>query len=84
MFIWHSQINRKCRQKKFTYNGQGIAFDGKGFWSFDEDITKNVLIFGVNNSSSFHVDNPKSNFFVLGEGPTASINVSVGIAEKKR
>ena len=38
--------------KKIYLQRQGIAFDGKGFWSFDEDITKNVLIFGVNNSSS--------------------------------
>ena len=28
------------------------------------------MIFGVDNSSSSHLDNPKSNFLVLDEGPT--------------
>ena len=37
---------------KFTYNGQGIAFDGKGSWSFGNDFARNVVIFGVDNSSS--------------------------------
>ena len=37
--------------------GYGIAFDGKGMWSFGNDFTRNVIIFGVDNSSSSHADN---------------------------
>ena len=47
-----------------------MAFDGEGFWSFDNASARNVLIFGVGNSSSSHTDNRKNNFLVLGEDPT--------------
>ena len=30
----------------------------------------NVVIFGVDNSGSSHIDDCKNNFLVLGEGPT--------------
>ena len=59
MFVWYSQISKKCIKCKFTYNGQGIAFDGEGFWSFDDDSARNIVIFGVDNSSSSHTDNQK-------------------------
>ena len=57
-------------KSKFTYNRQGIAFDGKGFWSFDNDTAKNVVTFGVDNNESSHIGNPKNKFLVLGKGPT--------------
>ena len=47
-----------------------MAFDGEGFWSFDNGSARNVVIFGVGNSSSSHTDNRKNNFLVLGEDPT--------------
>ena len=59
-------------KSKFTYNGRGISFDGEGLQSFD--FTRNVVIFGVDNSLSSHTDNQKNNFLVLGEGPTDGIN----------
>ena len=43
-------------KSKFTRNGQGIAFDGKGSWSFGNDFARNVINFGVDNSSSYHTD----------------------------
>ena len=82
MFIWHRKINKKRRQTKFTYNGQGRPFDRKGNLSFDNDYAGNVAIFGVDNSSASHTDNQRNNFLVLGEGPTEGINNSVGAAEK--
>ena len=77
------KLTRNAGKNKFTYNGRGIAFDGKGFWSFDKDNVRNVIIFGVDNSSLPHIDNPKNNFLVLDEGPTEGINSSVGAAGKK-
>ena len=50
------------------YSGYGIAFDGKGLWDFVSSSAKNVIIFGVDNSSSSHPDNRKNNFLVLGDG----------------
>ena len=39
------------------YSGYGIAFDGEDWRSFGNDTARNVIIFGVNNSSSSYVDN---------------------------
>ena len=44
------------------YSGYGIVCDDVGSW--------NLIIFGADNSSSFHADNRQNNFLVLGEGPT--------------
>ena len=59
----------------------------KGFWSFDSDTARNVVIVGVDANlqcSSFHIDDPKNNFLVLGKGPTEVINGSIGAAEKTK
>ena len=47
------------------------------------DYNRNVAIFGVDTSSSSHIDNRKNNFLVLGEGYTFSINGSFDGPEKK-
>ena len=60
-----------------------MAFDGEGFWSFDNGSARNVVIFGVGNSSSSHTDNQKNNFLVLGKGPIQDIYDSTALAEKK-
>ena len=51
------ELVRNRIKSKFTYNGQGIPFDGEGSWSFDKGFARNVAIFGVDNSSPFHSDN---------------------------
>ena len=38
-------------KSKWIYRGYGIAFDGNGEWNFGNDFTRNVVIFGVDNSS---------------------------------
>ena len=38
----------------------------KGYWGFDNDCARNVVIFNAEDSSSFHIDNPKNSFLVLG------------------
>ena len=65
------------------YRGYGIASDGKGKWNFCNYYAKNVVIFGVDNSSSSHVDNRKNNFIVLGEEDTFRITESFGTPGKK-
>ena len=62
------------------YSGYGIAFDGASSLNFGNDFAKNVVIFGFNNSSSSHADNPKKE---LVEGDTFGINGSFGTPEKK-
>ena len=65
------------------YGGYSIAFDGKGEWNFGNGSARNVVIFGVDNSSSSHTDNPKNGFLVLSEWDTFGINGSFGAQEKK-
>ena len=49
-------INKvKNRDKeKFVHSGYQIIFDTAGLWSFSNDFARNVVIFGVDNSSSSH------------------------------
>ena len=63
-------------------SGYGVATDGKGEWSIDKGYARNVLILVLDNSASYHVDNLKINFLVLGEGDTFGIIGSSG-AQKK-
>ena len=56
-------------KENYMYSCYGITFDSAGSWSFDIDTVKNVIIFGVDNSSSCHADNRKINVLVLGECP---------------
>ena len=63
-------------KEKYLYTGYGIMFDGVGSWSFSNGFARNVIIFGVDNSSASHAENRKNNFLVLGESPTYGINGS--------
>ena len=78
-----TSIVKNSDRKKYVYTGYRIAFDGKGSWSFSNDFVKNVIIFGVDSSSSSHTDNLKNDFLMLGEGDTFGINGSFGAPEKK-
>ena len=65
------------------FGGYGVVLDGKDMWSFGNDYTRNVIIFGADNCSSSHADYCKNIFLVLGEGDTFGINGSFGVPEKK-
>ena len=45
----------------------------KGFFSIDNEIDRNVIIFGIDMSSSWHIDNKKKNILILGKGPTQGL-----------
>ena len=53
----------------YKYWGCGIGFDRKGFFSIGDEVGKNVIIFGVNMSSSSHIDNKKQDILILVKGP---------------
>ena len=57
-----SNIVKNSDVGKYLYSGYGIVFDGKGEWNFDNDYARNVIIFGIDNTSSSHADNLKNNF----------------------
>ena len=69
-------------KSRYVCSEHRITFDIAGSRSFDNDFGRNAIIFGVENISSPHSDNPKNNFLILGEGPTYGINGSFGSPEK--
>ena len=57
--------------EKYGYFGFGIGFDRRSSFTFSGGrFGKNVLIFGVDMSSSALVDNKEKDILVLGKGPT--------------
>ena len=54
---------------QYKYSGYGIRFDRKGSYSIDNEIGRNVIIFGVDISSSTKIDNRKKDILILGKGP---------------
>ena len=45
------KLVRNATKNKLVYNGQGIAFDGEGMGCFGNDFGRNIVTFGVNNTS---------------------------------
>ena len=59
---------------KYGYSGYGIGFDTRSKCSFlGGGFGQNILIFGVDMSSSAHIDNKKKDILVLGKGPTQGL-----------
>ena len=57
-----TNIVKNSNKSKYVYSGFDIAFDAGGLWSFGIGFARNVIIFGIVNSSSSHADNSKYNF----------------------
>ena len=56
---------------KYGYSGYEIGFDRISSFSFpNEGFGQNVIIFGIDMSSSAHVDNNKKDVLILAKGPT--------------
>ena len=56
---------------KYKYSSYEIGFDGRSSFSFPSGgFDQNLLIFGVDMSSSAHIDNKKKYILVLGKGTT--------------
>ena len=57
------RITKNADIYKYGYSCYGIGFDKKSRFPFPSGVFgKNVIIFGVNMSSSVHVDNKKRTF----------------------
>ena len=63
------QITKNADASKYEYKGYGICFDEGGTFS-KGNITngRNVLIFGVHESSLTHANNKANDIFVMGDG----------------
>ena len=68
--------------EKYGYTGYGNGFDRRSsFSSPGIGFGQNVLIFGVDMSSSAHIDNSEKDILVLGKGPTQGLE-HISIAKK--
>ena len=67
---------------QYKYSGYGIGFDRKGAFSFSNGFGKNVIIFGVDMSSSVHANNKTKNDLVLGKDFIQGLENTAIYAEK--
>ena len=68
---------------KYKYSGYGIGFDRGGSVSFPGvGFSSNVIIFGVDMSSSVHVDYKGKDILILGKSPTQGLGEHSLTAEK--
>ena len=56
-------------------SGYGIGLDRKGFFFTGDEAGKNVIISGVDMSSSSHIDNKKKYFLILSKDPTQGLQI---------
>ena len=69
---------------KYKYSKYGIGFDScSQFSELDGSYGKNVIIFGVGNSSSVHINGKNRNILVFGEGPTQSLEDAIITSKAK-
>ena len=77
------EIIKDADTSKYKYRGYGICFDeGGSFSKGNISNGKNVLIFGVDESSSVHANNKANNIFVMGDLFVQGINDTTLYAEK--
>ena len=67
---------------KYKYSWYGIGFDRGSVYSFGNGFGKNVIIIGVDMSSSPHVDNKGKDILILGKGPTQRLGEHLLTTEK--
>ena len=68
---------------EYKYAGYGMGFDRKGKFSAGNGSGRNCIIFGVDMSSSVHVDNKRKDIFIPCEDPTQGLDGATLTAEKK-
>ena len=56
----------------YKYSRYGTGFDTKGSYSIVNEVGRNVIIFGIDMSSSSHIDK-KKNILIIGKGPTQGL-----------
>ena len=78
------KVTKNADPDQYKYTGYGIGLDSRSEFSFAHGrYGKNVIIFGVDMSSSAHVDNKGKDILILGEGPTQGLDDTTLTAEAK-
>ena len=78
------KLTKNADPDKYKYSSYGTGFDSCSQFSWiDRSLGKNVIIFGVHNSSSVYIDGRIRNIFVLGERPKQGLDIATITAEAK-
>ena len=77
------EITKNADTSKYNYKGYGICFDEGGIFSKGNiNNGRNILIFGVHESSLVHANNKANNIYVMGDLFVQGINDTTLYAEK--
>ena len=77
------EITKNADTSKYNYKEYGICFDeGRTFSKGNINNGRNVLIFGVDESSLVHANNKANNIYVMGDLFAQGINDTTLYAEK--
>ena len=77
------QITKNSDNSKYAYKGYGVCFDEGGMFSEGSiNNGRNVLIFGVHESSLIHPNNKVNNIYVMGKDFVQGINDATLYADK--
>ena len=69
------KLSKNADSDKYSCSGYGVGFDTCGEYSLpDASVCKNDIIFGVDMSSSAHIDNKGKDILILGKRPTQGLN----------
>ena len=69
------KLPKNADRDKEVYSDYGIRFDLRSEFSLtDGSVGKNVIIFGVDMSSSVHIDNKKKDILIPGLDPTQGLD----------
>ena len=75
-------LTKNADPDKYVYSGYGIGFDSCWELSLtDGSVDKNIIIFGVDMSSSVHIGNKGKNILILVKGPTKLLDYTTITAQ---
>ena len=71
-------MTKNAEINKYKYSGYGIAFDRHECFSSPAiGLRRNVIVFGVDMSSSTKIDNRRKDILILGKGPTRGLEHTI-------
>ena len=83
-FFRSVKLNKNADLDKYKYSGYAIGFDSRSEFSLtDGSVGKNIIIFGVDISSSVHIDNKNKDILILNDGPKQGLDDTTLTAEAK-
>ena len=68
-----NKLTRGTDIDNYKFFGYGIRFDRKGILSIGNEVGRNRMNFGVDMSSSPHIDNKGKDILILGKDPTQGL-----------